>query len=89
MMRPGEMTRQIRKEMNRKFRTNYVEGVRGLKDLGSRELTYKLMFYGQMCKKVDQDERTFGNQNDEKDQVRTGIFIPLSSIFIILAKILI
>jgi len=31
-----------------------MEGVKGIRDLGSRELTYKLMFYGCTIKRKDE-----------------------------------
>ncbi len=66
LMKPGELTQNIRRDVNRRFLRDYQEGITGTKDLGNRELTYKIMYYGSTIRKLDQDIDTIGNQDDEK-----------------------
>jgi len=70
LMKPGEMKQSIRRDVNRRHRTNYKEGVRGIRDMGSRELTYKVMYIGSVLRKVDQDVDTLGNTTDDKTASR-------------------
>ncbi|CAD7927666.1 unnamed protein product [Amoebophrya sp. A120] len=66
LMKPGEMKQSIRRDVNRRHRTNYVEGIKGLKDMGARELTYKVMYIASVIRTVDQDYETLGNVDDQK-----------------------
>ncbi|CAD7928102.1 unnamed protein product [Amoebophrya sp. A25] len=66
LMKPGEMKQSIRRDVNKRHRTNYVEGIRGLRDMGARELTYKVMYVASVIRKLDQDVDTLGNTEDQK-----------------------
>jgi len=48
LMSPGELKATVRRSLNTRSDPSYAagEGVRGLKSVGNRDLTYKLAFYG-------------------------------------------
>lgn len=48
LINPAELKQATRRELNARYNSQFgaKEGVQGLKELGSRDLTYKLAFYG-------------------------------------------
>eukprot|EP00932_Pfiesteria_piscicida_P019401 SRR837773.6227.p1 GENE.SRR837773.6227~~SRR837773.6227.p1 ORF type:complete len:818 (+),score=342.94 SRR837773.6227:220-2454(+) len=66
LMSPSELKQQVRRSLNTRSDAAYGtgEGVRGLKGLGNRDLTYKLAFYGG-CVEENSDWGAGGGEGSE------------------------
>ncbi|CAE8736100.1 unnamed protein product, partial [Polarella glacialis] len=67
LMNPGELKSSVRRSLNTRSDSSYGsgEGVRGLKSLGNRDLTYKLSFFGTF---IDEDSDWSGRGREEKGE---------------------
>lgn len=67
LMSPGELKATVRRSLNTRSDPSYAagEGVRGLKSVGNRDLTYKLAFYGTY---IDEDSDWASRGSDEKSE---------------------
>jgi len=77
MMNPSELKQQVRRSLNTRTDSSYgsAEGVRGLRGLGNRDLTYKIAFYGTfvdewgkqegMGENIRSEEKPFLSQSDK------------------------
>jgi len=66
MMNPGELKATVRRSLNTRSDASYGgEGVRGLKSLGNRDLTYKLSFFGTF---IDEDSDWGARGSDQKSE---------------------
>lgn len=74
MMSPSELKQQVRRSLNTRSDAAYgsSDGVRGVKGLGNRDLTYKLAFFGTF---VEDDA---GWNNQEGESVRSDDKVYLS-----------
>jgi DNA replication licensing factor MCM6 len=63
LMNPSELKQSVRRELNARYNSSLGgrEGIRGLSALGSRDLTYKLSFFGGF---VEPDEHWSRSGND-------------------------
>lgn len=71
LMNPSDLKRQERRSLNTRSDAAYggSEGVRGLKSLGNRDLTYKLAFFGVF---VDEDSEYGSRGESDAADVRSG-----------------
>eukprot|EP00931_Biecheleriopsis_adriatica_P028891 TRINITY_DN1721_c0_g3_i2.p1 TRINITY_DN1721_c0_g3~~TRINITY_DN1721_c0_g3_i2.p1 ORF type:complete len:845 (+),score=245.30 TRINITY_DN1721_c0_g3_i2:63-2537(+) len=67
LMNPGELKATVRRSLNTRSDSSYGagEGVRGLKALGNRDLTYKLSFFGTF---IDEDSDWGARGTNEKSE---------------------
>merc|ERR1719160_1577981 len=68
-MNPAELKQATRRELNARANSTFgsKEGIRGLKALGSRDLTYRLSFFGCFV----EPDTAWGKQGDESGE--TGV----------------
>lgn len=79
MMNPSELKTQVRRSLNTRSDSAYgsAEGVRGLKGIGNRDLTYKLSFFGGF---VDEDSDWGSRGGGMGENVRSDDKMYLSQI---------
>merc|ERR1719277_2981414 len=77
MMSPSEMKAQVRRSLDTRSDAAYGggEGVRGLKGLGNRDLTYKLTFFGAF---IDMDNDWGSRGGGQGESVRSDDKVYLS-----------
>mmetsp|Transcript_153660 Transcript_153660/g.286420 ORF Transcript_153660/g.286420 Transcript_153660/m.286420 type:complete len:801 (-) Transcript_153660:182-2584(-) len=77
MMSPSELKQQVRRSLNTRSDNAYggAEGVRGLKGLGNRDLTYKLSFFGSF---IDMDNEWGFRGGGQSESIRSDDRVYLS-----------
>lgn len=67
LMSPGELKATVRRSLNTRSDPSYAagEGIRGLKSVGNRDLTYKLAFFGTY---IDEDSDWASRGSEEKSE---------------------
>eukprot|EP00933_Yihiella_yeosuensis_P051760 TRINITY_DN49734_c0_g1_i1.p1 TRINITY_DN49734_c0_g1~~TRINITY_DN49734_c0_g1_i1.p1 ORF type:complete len:824 (+),score=217.36 TRINITY_DN49734_c0_g1_i1:87-2558(+) len=76
LMNPGELKSKVKRSLQTRSDASYSEGVKGLKSLGNRDLTYKLSFFGCFLDE-DSDWSSRGN-GDKNENVRSDEKVYLS-----------
>lgn len=75
MMSPAELKSQQRRTISARSQDGAAEGVRGLKGLGQRDLTYKLTFFGGF---IDEHNELGGHGGEKGENVRSDEKLYLS-----------
>jgi DNA replication licensing factor MCM6 len=75
LMAPSELKAQVKRSLRTRTDNTYSDGVRGLKALGNRDLTYKLSFFGIF---VDEDSDWSSTGDQKGENVRSDGKVYLS-----------
>jgi len=70
LVKPGEkINHQLKREAVRKEEQRPMDGVSGLKNLGIRDMTYKLIFCAQYVDFIDSRDNSIGRGNKDKKKI--------------------